>query len=180
MVIASMSHNQEGTIMLLQDIVQDGRKFKKNAKFVNKRAKVHETVITVLSNSDTRNEVKYLITREGQMSRPNDRKTVTVEVFAKLVSDTFGGWYDDAQKLKQQKVVDAQKAEKQAILNAAHAEALEFESKLDSIMFGHDVLTRQDLYMLTVGAVNAAYSAGFDKGYESAEDNAYLDRVFGG
>jgi hypothetical protein len=78
--------------MLLKDIVKDGRHFQKNAKFMNRRTRTHEQIITVVKEDREEGTVTYHSRKAGQSHLKKDVKTVPVDEFAMFVDKTFGGW----------------------------------------------------------------------------------------
>jgi hypothetical protein len=162
--------------MLLKDIVKDGRHFQKNAKFMNRRTRTHEQIITVVKEDREEGTVTYHSRKAGQSHLKKDVKTVPMDEFAVFVDKTFGGWKSEYEAKKRAERDQERVAAYQAEVNAAHDEALAFEARMEALTARP--LTREEVYSLVVRDVNRAYWQGRIDEEQVGSFNRYLDNAF--
>jgi len=160
--------------MKLGDIVRDGRKFKLQARYINKRTTVNKQVVAVLGFSAAKQEVSYRIQGSGVNYRQAGRQTLSITDFEAFVDKTFGGWEDEVEKARVAAALAVQEAARQVKVDAAYVEALAFEAKVDEIV-ATGAITREEVYLLTVTAASLAFTAGRAVGKKDGYDDGYSD-----
>jgi hypothetical protein len=162
--------------MKLKDITKNGRAFKRNARYINRRARVNLTVIEVVGVSNVNEMVTYRSYGAGVTSLRNT--TVTVDEFAVFVEKTFGGWEDEVRAAREAEAAARVEYVRLAMVAAAREEAVEYDAKLEAVI-ASGVLTRDEVYNITVRANRTAraagYTAGHAAGYAKAEADAEVE-----
>jgi hypothetical protein len=160
--------------MKLKDITKNGRAFKRNARYINRRARVNLTVIEVVGLSNVRETVTYRTFGAG--TRYLRDVTVTVDEFAVFVDKTFGGWEDEVRAAREAEAAARVEYVRLAMVAAAREEAAEYDAKLEAVI-ASGVMTRDEVYNITVRAQRTAREAGYAEGYAKGVADAEADAV---
>jgi len=162
--------------MKLKDITKNGRAFKRNARYLNRRTRVNTQVIEVVGLSNVRETVTYRV--DGANNRYAQNITVTVDEFAVFVEKTFGGWEDEVRAAREAEAAARAEYIRQGEVAAAREVAAEYDAKLE-VLIASGVMSRDEVYNLTVRAQRTAYDAGYTAGYAQAasEGEAAAERL---
>jgi flagellar biosynthesis/type III secretory pathway protein FliH len=148
--------------MLLNEIVKDGRTFKRKARYINRRTRVNTQVIEVAGESKKNEQVTYRVFAEG--SDTSEVKRVSTEEFAEFVEKTFGGW-EDVIKAEREAVKAAEvEARRLAEVAAAREVAVEMDAKMEAFISAG--FSRDEVYDMTVRAINRARNDAYSEGYK--------------
>jgi hypothetical protein len=160
--------------MKLKDITKNGRAFKRNARYLNRRTRVNTQVIEVVGLSNVREMVTYRV--DSANNRYARNITVTVDEFAAFVEKTFGGWEDEVRAAREAEEAARAEYARLAIVAAAREVAAEYDAKLEAVI-ASGVLTRDEVYNITVRAQRTAREAGYAQGYAKGTSDAEAEAL---